>query len=158
VQHTAYIALGSNLGGRERSLLDAVEKLNRLESTRVTRLSSLLENPAVGGPADSPPFINAASEITTELDALSLLKEMLSIEQSLGRYRQEKWGPRTIDLDLLLFDDQIIDAEGLIVPHPLMHQREFVLKPLAEIAPGWVHPILNRTVRQMLDAVAAAGK
>jgi 2-amino-4-hydroxy-6-hydroxymethyldihydropteridine diphosphokinase len=106
------------------------------------RVSDFLENPAVGGPADSPPFLNAAAEIQTDLDAESLLEQLLKTEQSLGRHRLEKWGPRTIDLDLLLFDNQIIHTDGLIVPHPLMHQRSFVLQPL------------EQTIAQLMAAIS----
>ena len=130
-------------------MLAALEKLDQTDGVRVTKVSSFLENPAVGGPEDSPKFLNAAAEIQTALEAKPLLDVLLNIEQSLGRYRKEKWGPRTIDLDLLLFDNQIIETDGLIVPHPLMHQREFVLQPLAEIAPQVVHPVFARTILQL---------
>jgi 2-amino-4-hydroxy-6-hydroxymethyldihydropteridine diphosphokinase len=150
VPHAAYIALGSNLGNREQTLRLALERLNGTEHVRVIKVSSLLENAAVGGPADSPAFLNAAAQIETELDASALLKALLKVEQSLGRHRLEKWGPRTIDLDLLLYEKQIIQVEGLIVPHPLMHMRRFVLEPLAEIAPDAVHPIMNKTISQLM--------
>jgi 2-amino-4-hydroxy-6-hydroxymethyldihydropteridine diphosphokinase len=149
----AYIALGSNLGDRERTIRSALDRLNAIDGIRMTRVSSLLENPAVGGPADSPAFLNAAAAIETSLDAMGLLEQLLKVEQNLGRHRREKWGPRSIDLDLLLFGEQIIEREGLIVPHPLMHQRRFVLAPLAEIAGAAVHPRFKKTIVELLGAL-----
>jgi len=150
VLHTAYIALGSNLGDRQQTILAALDCLNQSNGIRVTKVSSLLENPAVGGPVDSPAFLNAAAEIETELEPLALLGQLLKIERSLGRHRREKWGPRSIDLDLLLYGSLIIQVEGLIVPHPLMHQRRFVLEPLAEIAAEVVPPGLAKTIGGLL--------
>jgi 2-amino-4-hydroxy-6-hydroxymethyldihydropteridine diphosphokinase len=150
VPSTAYIALGSNLGDRELTLRTALARIGALDPIRVTKVSTFLENPAVGGPEDSPAFLNAAAEVQTELDALGVLNALLEVEQSLGRRRLEKWGPRTIDLDLLLFGDQIVHREGLTVPHPLMHHRDFVLRPLAEIAPRIVHPVLQKTIAELL--------
>jgi 2-amino-4-hydroxy-6-hydroxymethyldihydropteridine diphosphokinase len=146
---TAYIALGANLGDREQNLRSAITALNDTPGCNVVRVSSFLENPAVGGPADSPPFLNAAAELRTTFDPHQLLQRLLEIEKTLGRDRRERWAPRTIDLDLLLFDDQIIDDPDLKVPHPLMHTRRFVLQPLAEIAPNVVHPILRTTIIAM---------
>jgi 2-amino-4-hydroxy-6-hydroxymethyldihydropteridine diphosphokinase len=153
VSHVAYIALGSNLGNRQHTLRCALERLSALPDLRITRVSSFLENPAVGGPADSPPFLNAAAQLHTQLNAHELLDQLLKVEQSLGRHRREKWGPRTIDLDLLLFDNQVIHDTGLVVPHPLMHQRQFVLQPLAEIAPNEMHPLLKKTITQLLQSL-----
>ncbi len=147
---TAYIALGANTGDRRANLRTALARLGDMDGIGVIKVSSLLENPAVGGPPDSPAFLNAAAELQTTLAPLDLLTRMLAIEQSLGRVRREKWGPRPIDLDLLLYGQEVLDEPGLTVPHPLMHERQFVLEPLAEIAPNVVHPILKQTARQML--------
>jgi 2-amino-4-hydroxy-6-hydroxymethyldihydropteridine diphosphokinase len=146
----AYIALGSNLGDRRLTLESALQQLGAMPQTQLTKISSFLENPAVGGPANSPPFLNAAAELQTELDPHALLDQLLKIEQSLGRHRREKWDPRTIDLDLLLYGNQIIHDPGLVVPHPLMHQRKFVLQPLHEIAPQARHPTLQKTIAQLV--------
>lgn len=154
---TAYIALGANLGDRAASLRDAVARLSATPGVAVTRLSSFLENPAVGGPADSPPFLNAAAEVQTSLSASGLLDRLLQIERDMGRERIKKWGPRVIDLDLVLFGDQVIDAPTLKVPHPLMHARDFVLRPLAEIAPHAVHPVLRMTIGDLLSRLAGSG-
>ncbi len=147
---TAYIALGANLGDRRANLESALAKLGASEGIAVTRISSFLENPAIGGPADSPPFLNAAAELQTTLSPHELLHRLLDIEQELGRQRREKWGPRLIDLDLIFYGDQIISEPHLHIPHPLMHERRFVLKPLAEIAPNFVHPVLGKTVKDFL--------
>jgi 2-amino-4-hydroxy-6-hydroxymethyldihydropteridine diphosphokinase len=146
----AYVALGANLGDRAANIRAALEALNGAPGTRVRRVSSLLENPAVGGPADSPPFLNGVAEVETLLPAEDLLRELLEIERTLGRDRRAKWEPRPIDLDLILYGDRVIDAPSLQVPHPLMQERRFVLEPLAEIAPQAVHPVSELTVGEML--------
>src|SRR4051812_43326718 len=123
----AYIALGANLGNREPNILAALDKLEHTPGANVTKISTLIENPAIGGPPDSPPFLNAAAELVTSLSARALLDRLLEIERELGRVRREKWGPRAIDLDLLLYGDEVIDEEGMNIPHTMMHQRRFVL-------------------------------
>src|SRR5208282_2534911 len=108
----------------------ALESLGDIDGITVIRVSSLLENPAVGCAHDAPPFLNAAAEIKTSLGSHALLHRMLGIEQKLGRVRREKWEPRLIDIDLLLYGDLIISSQELVIPHPLMHERRFVLQPL----------------------------
>jgi 2-amino-4-hydroxy-6-hydroxymethyldihydropteridine diphosphokinase len=152
----AYIALGANVGDRGENIRAALTKLGGSEGVTVVRVSSLIENPAVGGPADSPAFLNGAVEVLTSLSAGALLARLLEIERSIGRVRRERWGPRPIDLDLLLYGDQVIDAPGLAVPHPLMHQRRFVLEPLAQIAPEVVHPLLKRSIGELLGDLDAS--
>jgi 2-amino-4-hydroxy-6-hydroxymethyldihydropteridine diphosphokinase len=154
--HAVYVALGSNLGDREAHIKKALAMLIETPHLNVRRISSFIENPAVGGPEDSPDFLNAAVELTTSLSPHALMKRLLEIEREMGRTRDKKWEPRPIDLDLLLFGDQIISDDTLIVPHPLMHERLFVIQPLAEIAPNVVHPTLEIPVSIILDNLAHA--
>jgi 2-amino-4-hydroxy-6-hydroxymethyldihydropteridine diphosphokinase len=152
---TAYIALGANLGDRRGNIEAALARLGEEAGVRVRKVSMLMENPAVGGPAGSPAFLNAVAEVETSLSAAELLDVLLEVEKGLGRVREEKWGPRVIDLDLVLYGDEVIEGPGLTVPHPLMHERRFVLGPLAEIAPGVVHPTSGRRVRELLAELDA---
>lgn len=151
--HIACIGLGANLGDRQSAIRAAVELLRASPGISSVSLSSLYETEPVGGPAGQGRFLNAAARLETTLDARSLLATLLDIETRLGRQRSAKWGPRTIDLDLLLFDDQIIADPDLTIPHPLMHERRFVLEPLAEVAAEAVHPVLKRSVRQLLASL-----
>ena len=150
---TAYIALGSNLGDRAATLLAAVRELNATPEIAVTRLSKFHDTAPVGGPADQPRFLNAAAELSTTLDPAQLLAALLAIEQKFGRIRREKDGPRTLDLDLLLFNSLIRPSPDPVVPHPRMGERRFVLAPLAEIAATVAVPGIGKTVAEMLDGL-----
>lgn len=151
----AFIGLGSNLGDRAANLESAGALLGATPGVTVLRVSRRLENPAVGGPPGSPPFLNAVAQVQTTLGSHALLERLLDIERHLGRQRRTKWEPRLIDLDILLFGDQIISSHDLVIPHPLMHERRFVLEPLAEIAPDAVHPVLQMTAKGLLDNLKA---
>lgn len=151
---TAYIALGSNLGDRRGHLAAARAALDGTPGVAVCAVSPLFETAPVG-PAPQGPYLNAAVRLETTLRAPSLLARLLEIEATRGRRRDgARHGPRTLDLDLLLFGDAELDAPELVVPHPRLHQRVFVLEPLRRIAPGVVHPILGETI----EALAARAR
>jgi len=139
----AYVGLGANLGPREVTILRAVDLLALADGISVLEVSQLRETEPVGV-ADQPAFLNGVVAVDTTLDARTLLETLLEIERELGRVRTERWGPRTIDLDLLVFGEETIDEPGLTVPHPRLGERRFALEPLAELAPELVVPGLGR--------------
>jgi 2-amino-4-hydroxy-6-hydroxymethyldihydropteridine diphosphokinase len=146
----ACIALGSNVGDRRATLDGAVAALRRHPAIAVRRVSSWIETDPVGGPPGQGRYLNGAAVIETTLSPRDLLDTMQAIEQQFGRVRETPAGPRTLDLDLLLYDDRVIDEPGLAVPHPRMAGRRFVLEPLAEIAPQRRHPVYEATVAELL--------
>lgn len=153
---SAYIALGSNLGNRGEHLRLAIAALKQLGE--VDAVSSFYETAPVGA-VPQPDFLNAVAELRTELQPEKLLTALLRIEQQQGRDRSTAppKGPRTLDLDLLSYGDLVIETPTLTLPHPALHERRFVLAPLVEIAPGWRHPVLERTAAQLLRELGSGG-
>jgi 2-amino-4-hydroxy-6-hydroxymethyldihydropteridine diphosphokinase len=149
---TAYIALGSNLGDRRALIESALHDLRQHPQIAVIAVSTIIETAPVG-PPDQHRYLNAAAELRTSLSPRELLDVCLSIEAAHGRTRtiQQRWGPRLIDIDILLYGDELIDEPGLHIPHPHMAERLFVLEPLAEIAPQLVHPALRSTIQSLRD-------
>lgn len=144
---TCAIALGGNIGDSASLFQHALQLLNS-DCIRVSAVSPLYKSSAMGSAAGDD-FVNAAAILETELNPLQLLKRLHGVEDHLGRTRKTHWGPRPIDLDLLLFEQQVIDTAALVVPHPAMWHRRFVLEPLVQIAPDFVHPVLHQSVRQL---------
>ena len=152
--NVAYLSLGSNLGDREAQLREAIRRLGELGE--VKRVSSFYETEPVEF-TDQPWFVNCAVEFDTQLPADELLENLLKIEQQMGRVRNQPKGPRNIDIDLLLYDQKVIRGPHLKVPHPAMQERRFVLEPLAEIAPELMHPVLKKSVAEMLKEIVHRG-
>ena len=145
--HTAYVALGSNLGDKEANLRKALELLQE-RGVEVVKTSSFICTEPYGV-TDQPQFLNGVCEVRTRMAPLALLHTLLEIEQEMGRVRLRHWGERNIDLDLLLYEDVVMDTPELKLPHPDMQNRDFVLLPLAEIAPELVHPILQKSIEEL---------
>lgn len=152
-RHDAYIGLGSNLGLREKNITAALNALQTTKEIEVVAVSSLYETEAIGGPEDQPNYINAVAHVKTLLKPERLWAVCRNIEESLGRKRMIRWGPRTIDLDILCYDQEIRADPELILPHPMMHERRFVMEPLVEVAPDLMHPVLGRTARAILESL-----
>ena len=149
IMNTAYLLTGGNLGDRHANLLQAKQLVSELCGP-VIKASSLYET-AAWGLTDQPAFLNQALEITTSLNAKQLMRKILRIEKIMGRVRKEKFGPRIIDIDILFFNDELHDLKFLKIPHPELQNRRFVLTPLAEINPEFRHPVLNKTIAELLE-------
>lgn len=149
-----YIGLGSNMGDRAGNLFSAHDHIITTEGIQPLRLSRFYETAPVGGPSQ-PMFLNAVLGITTSLSPHQLLERFQHIETLMGRVRTVQWGPRTLDIDILLYGDKVVDDVHLKIPHPLMQTRLFVLEPFAEIAPNVVHPVLKKTILHLYKEVSA---
>lgn len=153
MESNVFIALGSNQGARELNLLRAVAEIGKLEQTRITALSGFYDTEPVG-PVDQPNFLNGVLRLETSLPPRQLLAELQRIETDVFRRKRDvQWGPRPMDLDILLYGDLILDEDGLVIPHPRLHERRFVLVPLAEIAPRQLHPLVEKEAEELLRSL-----
>jgi len=154
---SAYIGLGSNVGDRLSWLQESIDRLQRARGVRVVAVSSVYESEPVGGPPGQGRFLNAAVEVHTTLSPDKLLETLHATEAALGRTRTERWGPRIIDLDLLLFGDRVHRSSAVRVPHEALNERVFVLAPLADLSPSLRDPVTGRSVRELLHACPSSG-
>ncbi|PLV58664.1 2-amino-4-hydroxy-6-hydroxymethyldihydropteridine pyrophosphokinase [Thermotoga sp. KOL6] len=143
------IALGSNLGNRKANIETAIEKMKE-KGLSIEKISTIVETEPYGY-VNQPKFLNAVCLANTSLSPRGLLETLLSIEKEMGRKRTRKWGPRIIDLDIIFYNELVVREKDLVIPHPDAHNRFFVLEPLCEIAPNFVHPVFKKTVRELLD-------
>jgi len=144
-----YLGLGSNLGDKQSYINKAIQKISILENVDTIRTSKIITTSPYGK-TDQPDFQNCVIKIKTSLQPEDLLQKCLDIENQLGRVRREKWGPRTIDIDMLLYEDMILYSKLLTLPHPELHKREFVLTSLNELCPDLIHPVLNKKIKNIL--------
>jgi len=149
-KHKAYIGLGSNIGDKEKYLKESINKISTEKNIEIVKQSSFIATKPWGY-LDQEDFLNAVIEIETTLEPEELMDSLLKIEEELDRERKMKWGPRTIDLDIIMYDDIVSSNEKVILPHPRMHEREFVLTSLNEIAPYLMHPVINKRVFTLLE-------
>lgn len=155
---SVFIGIGTNDGDRPANISRAVEALGASGGIRVLQIAPIMETQPAGGPPQGH-FLNTVIEIETALPPLRLLERLQQLERQLGRSPSAvRWGPRVIDLDILFYKDQVVQELQLTIPHPLMHQRRFVLEPLAQLAPDVVHPVLRKTVTQLLEGLAGTAK
>ncbi len=148
--HKAYISIGSNIGNKEENIKKSIDKLKEFKEIKVTKIASIIETEPWGY-ENQDSFKNTAIEIRTFLNPKELMTILLNIEKDMKRERVIKWGPRIIDLDIIFFDDYVTSDEYVTIPHPRMEEREFVLEPLNEIAPNFIHPLNNKRVFRMLE-------
>ena len=148
----AYIGFGSNIGDRLAHIQNAIHALSKTEGITLKKISSVYKTDPVGYEAQAQ-FLNGVAAIQTNLPPLSLLHTLKNIETTIGRQHRIRWGPREIDLDILIYGDLCSQTEKLVIPHPEMHRRRFVLVPLAEIAPNIVHPVFQETIQILLDSL-----
>lgn len=154
---TAYIGIGSNIGNKLENCLKAIGLIDRVPGCGLVAQSGFFRTEPVGVKGQDW-YVNAVISVSADISAQYLQRNLLDIEKSMGRERRRKWDSRTIDLDILLFGEEIINMEDLTIPHPLMHLRRFVLVPMVQLAPHLVHPILGKTMAQLLDNSAAEGQ
>jgi len=152
--HVAYIGFGSNIGDRLAHIQNAIHALSKMEEITLQKISSVYKTDPVGYEAQAE-FLNGVAAIQTSLPPLSLLHTLKNIETIIGRRHRIRWGPREIDLDILIYGDLCLETEKLVIPHPEMHRRRFVLAPLVEIAPNLVHPVFQETVQTLLECLEA---
>lgn len=155
--YRVFVGMGSNLGDRASMLNRAARELGRVPGVKLLACSPVYETDPVGKP-DQPRFLNAACEIQTALAPADLMRELLSIEERLGRTRSERWGPREIDLDILLYDGLVLENPDVTVPHPELERRRFVLVPLRELDRDVVHPVSGRTIGELAEACSEEGR
>lgn len=150
---TAYIGIGSNLGDKASNCRHSLEQIDQLPGCEVTARSDMFRTEPEGVTGQDW-YANCVAEVRTGNTPHQLLEDLLAIESGMGRIRTKRWGPRIIDLDILLYGQLTMASENLTVPHPMLHKRRFVLAPLVQLAPNFVHPVLNTTIRQLFDELA----
>jgi len=150
MRHIVYIGIGSNLGDKIGQCERAIAEILRVDQHKLLAKSSLFKTKPIGDTSQDW-FVNGVIKIETDLEPLELLQVLQEVESRLGRRKTSRWGPRTIDLDILFYDGEEVQMENLQIPHPLLHERQFVLIPLAEIDRGFVHPVLKRSIGELLE-------